>query len=72
LDHIEAILDAIPPARVEEMQANLAHARDGFIYGVDERPEDELVRRGPMFWALHEAAMRLRTKYPVDRGVEQG
>ena len=65
LDQIEAILGAIPLTRVEEMQVNLMLIRDAFVYATDERPEEELERRGPMFWALHEAGMRLRTKYPM-------
>ena len=64
LDHIEEILEAIPLEKVEEMQANLMLARDAFLYSSDEAPEDELSRRGPMFWALHEAGARLGSEYP--------
>ncbi|WVQ79577.1 hypothetical protein IAT38_001677 [Cryptococcus sp. DSM 104549] len=65
LDRIEEILSAIPLAKVEEMQANLVSVREAFLYSTDEKPEEELERRGPMFFALHEAGMRLRTRYPV-------
>jgi hypothetical protein len=65
LDHLEAILEAIPIEKVEEMQANLMVIRDAFLYATDENPEEELERRGPMFWALHEAGMRIRSVYPT-------
>ncbi|OCF32658.1 hypothetical protein I316_05579 [Kwoniella heveanensis BCC8398] len=65
LDRIEQILAAIPLSKVEEMQANLVSVREAFMYSTDERPEDELDRRGPMFFALHEAGLRVRTRYPI-------
>jgi hypothetical protein len=65
LDNIEAILSAIPLEKVEEMQANLVAVREAFVYATDEKPEEELERRGPMFFALHEAGMRLKTQYPT-------
>lgn len=65
LDQIESILAAIPLHEVEEMQANLVAVREAFVYATDENPEEELERRGPMFFALHEAGLRLRTKYPA-------
>jgi len=65
MDNIEAILSAIPLEKVEEMQANLVAVREAFIYSTDEKPGEELERRGPMFFALHEAGLRLKTKYPV-------
>jgi hypothetical protein len=65
LDRVEQILEAIPMEKVEEMQANLALVRDAFIYSGDEHPEEEIGRRGPMFFALHEAGMRMRTEYPT-------
>lgn len=44
--------------------------RDAFLYSSDESPEDELDRHGPLFFALHQANVRLRTKYPVgEKGV---
>lgn len=64
LDQIENILSEIPIERVEMLQANLVAVRDAFIYSSDEHPEEELKRRGPLFYALHEAGMRWRTKYP--------
>jgi hypothetical protein len=64
LDHIEDILAAIPLETVEEMQRNLMLIREGFLYSTDEHPEDELNRRGPMFWALHEAGMKLGMEFP--------
>ncbi|EIW68408.1 hypothetical protein TREMEDRAFT_32575 [Tremella mesenterica DSM 1558] len=67
LDQLERILSAIPLEQLEEMQANLMLVREAFIYSTDENPEDELKRRGPMFFALHEAGMRLRTLYPVGK-----
>ncbi|WWC63549.1 uncharacterized protein I303_106153 [Kwoniella dejecticola CBS 10117] len=66
LDRLEQILAAIPLWKVEEMQANLVAVREAFIYSTDEHPEDELDRRGPMFFALHEAAFKVRTRYPVE------
>lgn len=69
MDNIEAILAAIPLEKVEEMQANLVAVREAFIYSTDEKPEEELERRGPMFFALHEAGLRLKTKYPVKGGM---
>lgn len=63
LDHIEQILNAIPLERVEQLQANIIAVREAFLYASDEEPEAELDRRGPMFFALHEAGMRMRTKY---------
>jgi hypothetical protein len=66
LDHIEDILRAIPMEQVEEMQANLLAIRDAFLYSGDDSPEDELARRGPLFFALHSARMRLATEYPTD------
>lgn len=65
LDHIEQVLAAIPLEKVEELQANLAMVREGFLYSTDESPEDETRRKGPMWFALHEAGMRLRTRYPA-------
>ncbi|ODN85483.1 hypothetical protein L198_07566 [Cryptococcus wingfieldii CBS 7118] len=65
LDKIERILAAIPLSKVEEMQANLVSVREAFVYAGDEKPEEELERRGPMFFALHEAALRMRTRYPI-------
>jgi hypothetical protein len=64
LDDIESILSSIPLAKVEEMQANLVAVREAFVYATDEKPEEELERRGPMFFALHEAGLRLKTQYP--------
>lgn len=69
LDKIEKVLAAIPLSKVEELQANLVSVREAFLYSNDETPEDELERRGPMFFALHEAGMRIRTRYPI-KGVE--
>ncbi len=66
LDHVEDILAAIPMAEVEQMQANLLAIRDAFIYSSDESPEDELERRGPLFFALQSARIRLATMYPTD------
>jgi hypothetical protein len=64
LDQIERILNDIPLERVQQMQANVIAIREAFLYATDEHPEAELERRGPMFFALHEAGMRLRTEYP--------
>lgn len=69
LDRLEEILNAIPLERIEQMQANLIAIRDAVMYPADESSADELKRRGPMFFALHEAGMRLRTRYP-DRHAE--
>ncbi|GMK55929.1 hypothetical protein CspeluHIS016_0209850 [Cutaneotrichosporon spelunceum] len=63
LDQVERILNDIPLERVEQLQANIVAIRDAFLYSTDDAPEDELGRRGPMFFALHEAGMRLRTLY---------
>jgi nucleoside-diphosphate-sugar epimerase len=63
LDQVERILNEIPLERVQQLQANIVAIRDAFLYATDERPQDELERRGPMFFALHEAGMRLRTQY---------
>jgi len=65
MDNIEQILSAIPLEKIEEMQANLVAVREAFVYATDEKPEEELERRGPMFFALHEAGLRLKTKYPI-------
>lgn len=65
LDKIEKVLASIPLSKVEELQANLVSVREAFLYSGDEKPEDELERRGPMFFALHEAGMKIRTRYPV-------
>jgi hypothetical protein len=64
LDRIEEILAAIPIEKVEEMQTNLMLIREAFLYSTDERPEDELERRGPMYWALHAAGLRMGVEYP--------
>lgn len=64
LDRIEEILEGIPIETVEELQKNLMLVRDAFLYSGDEHPEEELDRRGPMFWALHEAGARLGVEYP--------
>jgi hypothetical protein len=66
LDHIEDILRAIPMEQIEQMQANLLAIRDAFLYSGDESPEDELERRGPLFFALHSARIRTATEYPTD------
>ncbi|KAK8854600.1 hypothetical protein IAR55_003339 [Kwoniella newhampshirensis] len=66
LDRIEEILAAIPLSKVEEMQANLVSIREAFLYSTDENPEEELKRRGPLFFAMHEAGLRLRTRYPIN------
>jgi hypothetical protein len=63
LDRIEEILAAIPIETEEELQRNLMLVRDAFIYSSDEAPEDELTRRGPMFWALQEAKTRMGMEY---------
>lgn len=65
LDKIEKVLAAIPLSKVEELQANLVCVREAFLYSGDGKPEEELERRGPMFFALHEARVRIRTRYPV-------
>lgn len=65
LDRIEEILAAIPLKEVERLQANIVAIRDAFLYSTDESPENEVQRRGPLFFALHATNMRLRTKYPV-------
>lgn len=64
LDQIERILNDIPMERIEELQANVVAIREAFLYATDEHPEAELERRGPLFFALHDAGMRLRTVYP--------
>lgn len=64
LDHVEELLASIPLSRLEQIQANIMAVRDAFMYPADGHAEDELAKRGPMFWALHEAGMRLRTRYP--------
>ncbi len=64
LDRIEQILAAIPIEKVEEMQRNLMLVREGFLYSTDEGPEEELERRGPMFWALHAAGMKMGVEFP--------
>lgn len=64
LDHIEDLLSSIPMSRLEQIQANIVAIRDAFIYPLDGHAEEELSKRGPMFFALHEAGMRLRTLYP--------
>lgn len=71
LDRIEQILAAIPLEKVEEMQANLALIREGFLYSSDQNPQEEKVRKGPMWYALHEAGMRLRTRYPLVKESDQ-
>ncbi|BEI84769.1 hypothetical protein CcaverHIS002_0501700 [Cutaneotrichosporon cavernicola] len=63
LDQVERILNEIPLERIEQLQANIVAIRDAFLYATDEAPEAELDHRGPMFFALHEAGMRLRTQY---------
>lgn len=65
LDQIEKILNEIPIERIEQLQANIVAIRDAFLYATDEAPQEELDRKGPMFFALHEAGMRLRTQYAV-------
>ncbi|WWC71348.1 uncharacterized protein I206_105303 [Kwoniella pini CBS 10737] len=65
LDRIELILNSIPLWKLEEMQSNLITIREAFIYSTDENPQDELNRKGPLFFALHEASLKIRTKYPV-------
>jgi hypothetical protein len=64
LDRLEEILEAIPIETVQELQKNLMLVRDAFLYSTNEHPEEELERRGPMFWALHEAGRRLGTTWP--------
>lgn len=66
LDHIEDILRAIPMEQVEQMQTNLLAIREAFLYASDESPEDELTRKGPLFFALQSARIRLSTAYPTD------
>lgn len=39
--------------------------REGFLYSTDEEPEAETRRKGPMWFAMHEVGMRMRTKYPA-------
>lgn len=65
LDHVEELLASIPLARLEQIQANIVAIRDAFMYPADGKAEEELQKRGPMFYALHEAGMRLRTSYPT-------
>ncbi|WWC90586.1 uncharacterized protein L201_005522 [Kwoniella dendrophila CBS 6074] len=65
LDRIEEILNSIPLYKIEEMQANLITIREAFLYSTDENPQDELNRKGPLFFALHEASLKIRTRYPV-------
>lgn len=66
LDQVERILNEIPLERVEQLQANIVAIRDAFLYATDEAPQEELERHGPMFFALHEAGMRLRTQYAME------
>lgn len=65
LDHLEDILLAIPAEQVEELQANLMAVREAFLYASDESPEDELSRKGPLYFAMQSARMRTRTTYPM-------
>lgn len=65
LDQTEKILNEIPLERIEQLQANIVALRDAFLYATDEAPEEELDRKGPLFFALHEAGMRLRTQYAM-------
>lgn len=66
LDHVEHILRAIPLEKVESMQAHLVAIRDAFLYSTDENPEEELERRGPLWFALQSARVRLSTSYPMN------
>ncbi|KAK4687108.1 hypothetical protein P7C73_g3022, partial [Tremellales sp. Uapishka_1] len=65
LDHLEEILAAIPIAQIEALQANIVVIREAFMYATDENPQEELERQGPMFFALHEAGMRMKETYPT-------
>ncbi len=49
-----------------QMQANLLAIREAFLYSTDENPEEELDRKGPLFFAMQSLRMRLATKYPAD------
>ena len=66
-DHLEHILRDIPLEKVESMQAHLISAREAFIYSSDERPEEELERKGPLWYALQSARVRLSTEYPTSK-----
>jgi hypothetical protein len=65
LDRIEDILSDIPMAELEALQANVMTVRDAFLYSPDESPEDELERRGPLFYTMHSTRMKLSTAYPT-------
>lgn len=64
LDHLEQILQAIPLEKAESMQAHLIAAREAFLYSTDENPEAELQRKGPLWFALQSARIRINTGYP--------
>ncbi|KAJ9095023.1 hypothetical protein QFC21_005816 [Naganishia friedmannii] len=64
LDHVEQILRAFPLEKVESMQAHLVTARDAFLYSGDEDPDAELQRKGPLWFALQSARIRINTGYP--------
>lgn len=71
LDHVEDILAEIPLEKVEELQANLVAIREAFLYSTDDAPEEELNRKGPLFFALQSARIRLATRYPTVKGGEE-
>jgi hypothetical protein len=70
-DHLEHILRGIPLEKVESMQAHLIAIREAFLYSTDEHPEEELERRGPLWFALQSARVRLSTEYPMNATITE-
>lgn len=66
-DHLEHILRAIPLEKVESMQAHMIAIRESFLYSTDEHPEEELKRKGPLWFALQSARVRISTEYPTNK-----
>ncbi|KZO90886.1 glycosyltransferase family 47 protein [Calocera viscosa TUFC12733] len=63
LQWLEQVLLGFSMEYVEQIQANLMLIRDAFLYPLDGDQANQLKRRGPLFFALHSAKMRLLTMY---------
>lgn len=66
LDRIEEILLAIPMAEVESLQAHMMTIREAFMYAQDGHFEEEVDRRGPLYFASLTMGLRRSTYFPSE------
>ncbi len=67
LERLEEILLSYTWEQVNKLQTNLMLVRDAFLYPLDGQWEEQLMMRGPMFYALHGTALKMYTLFPTSQ-----